>query len=164
MAGTLSSKRGRQWAVALASTALVGSAVLVPAASADEGRHSGPRHDRKLSASLKGEREVPGPGDPDGRGTARIKLKGSQVCFHLSWRNIEAPVAAHIHVGARDVAGPVVVGLFGTPLDPNLTSVGGCAEAEPALIAEIRKRPRAYYVNIHNATYPGGAIRGQLHR
>nr|WP_294693597.1 CHRD domain-containing protein [uncultured Friedmanniella sp.] len=87
----------------------------MPAAYAHEGRGSDSRNDRKLSATLKGEREVPGPGDPDGRGTARIKVQQDQVCFHLSWRSIEAPTAAHIHVGPRDVAGPVVVGLFSAP-------------------------------------------------
>ena len=33
---------------------------------------------------------------------------------------------------------------------------------DPALIREIRAHPGRYYVNVHNAEYPGGAVRGQL--
>ena len=108
---------------------------------------------------------MPGPGDPDGKGKAGIKLKKDRVCFELSWRNIDGPTAAHIHEGARDAAGPVVVGLFAADggLDAQLSSVGGCAAVDPALIAEIRKNPEDYYVNVHNDAYIGGAIRGQLH-
>jgi hypothetical protein len=29
-------------------------------------------------------------------------------------------------------------------------------------VAEILADPGSYYVNVHNAEYPGGAIRGQL--
>lgn len=32
----------------------------------------------------------------------------------------------------------------------------------PALIDAIRKDPSAYYVNVHNAPFPAGAVRGQL--
>ena len=37
-----------------------------------------------------------------------------------------------------------------------------CTDAEDGLIAEIRDNPAHYYVNIHNADFPAGAIRGQL--
>jgi hypothetical protein len=30
------------------------------------------------------------------------------------------------------------------------------------LIGEIAANPSGYYVNLHNARFPGGAIRGQL--
>ena len=42
---------------------------------------------RPLTASLTGAAEVPGPGDPDGTGTALITLNQGQneVCFELTW-------------------------------------------------------------------------------
>ena len=64
---------------------------------------------------MTGAAEIPGPGDPDGRGKAQIRLKKDQICFDLSWRNIDAPTMAHIHIGAPDVAGPVVLRLFSVP-------------------------------------------------
>ena len=123
----------------------------------------------RLEAGLIGEREVPGPGDADGTGGAHIRLnaESQRVCFRLSWRRITPPAAAHIHEGRRGVAGPVVVTLFAStaPLPATIHAVGGCARDVPrSLIREIRQHPRHYYVNVHNADFPAGAIRGQLHR
>jgi hypothetical protein len=120
-----------------------------------------------LSARLTGEAEVPGPGDPNGVGSARIRLGERRVCFTLHWSRIAPPTAAHIHVGPPGMAGPVVVPLFAAPggLPPELSGVSGCvAGVDPALIRAIRQHPRQYYVNIHNVPFPDGAIRGQLHR
>ena len=36
----------------------------------------------------------------------------------------------------------------------------GCATTTAAIAAAIIRSPGAYYVNIHNAKYPGGALRG----
>jgi hypothetical protein len=33
---------------------------------------------------------------------------------------------------------------------------------DPGLIKAIRQNPSAYYVNVHNADFPAGAVRGQL--
>jgi len=38
----------------------------------------------------------------------------------------------------------------------------GCQKASKAMISAIESRPNDFYVNIHNAPYPGGALRGQL--
>jgi hypothetical protein len=38
----------------------------------------------------------------------------------------------------------------------------GCMKTTAAIAAAIKKSPGSYYVNIHNAKYPGGALRGQL--
>jgi hypothetical protein len=113
-----------------------------------------------LVTTMTGAQEVPGPGDPDGRGTARILLlpDGRTLCYLLTATGIEPATAAHIHRGAPTEAGPVVV-----PLSPPTAGIsGGCVAIDPALHAAIRTNPHAYYVNVHNMPYPDGAIRGQL--
>jgi hypothetical protein len=117
---------------------------------------------RRLRAKLSGAAEVPGPGDPDGSGSARITLRPEQgeACFELSVSNIEPATAAHIHEGAEGVAGPVVI-----PLDPAPTagSSEGCVSGvDTALLRNILQNPRQYYVNVHNEEFPDGAVRGQL--
>ena len=119
---------------------------------------------RRRTAQLSGAAEVPGPGDPDGSGTATIRLRPEQreVCFDLTVSNIGPATAAHIHEGAEGVAGPVVV-----PLDPAPTggSSSGCiSDVDTALIQNIVQNPGQYYVNVHNEEFPDGAIRGQLGR
>jgi hypothetical protein len=114
----------------------------------------------RLTATMTGAAEVPGPGDPDGSGTAVIRLNRGQgeLCYELTVSGIVPAIAAHIHVGPVGVAGPVVVPLV-PPLDG---SSSACANVDPELIKAIAKDPGNYYVNVHNVEYPAGAIRGQL--
>lgn len=115
----------------------------------------------ELRSSLTGLQEVPGPGDPDGTGTAIVRATPteSRVCWTLSVRDIDPATAAHIHRGAAGTAGPPVVTL-GTPGADGRSE--GCVTVERALAHEIANRPFEYYVNVHNAAFPAGAVRGQL--
>jgi len=108
-----------------------------------------------LHATLLGKSETP-KGDPDGRGTAEVTITGRRVCWEIKVSKVQTILAAHIHKGAPGVAGPVVVP-FG-----KVYKAKGCTTTTAALAAAIEKRPSAYYVNVHNAKYPGGALRGQL--
>ena len=132
-----------------------------PSASANGSTAAkGPAKSTKVfKARLSGANEVPGPGDPDGSGRAMIRIKGTQVCFTLKVDNVDALAAAHIHEGAAGVAGPVVVDLFAGTVKKK-----GCVTTSAQIAAEIRKSPREYYVNVHNAAYPAGAVRGQLQK
>jgi hypothetical protein len=120
---------------------------------------------RKFVVDLTGAAEVPGPGDPDGSGTAVLRLNPGQgeVCFDITVSNITLPTTgAHIHVGTATEFGGVVVGL--TPPGPDGTS-SGCVSASRELIMAIILNPENYYVNVHTVPlYAAGAIRGQLSR
>ena len=73
---------------------------------------------------------------------------------------VEPLAAAHIHIAPAGSPGPVVI-----PLPPDSATGGsGCVTADRDLVKAIIKDPGAYYFNVHNATYPGGALRGQLSR
>jgi hypothetical protein len=113
-----------------------------------------------LEAKLTGEKEVPGPGDPNGTGKANIKVFKAKVCYTLTAKRIAPATAAHIHKGSRGEAGPVVV----TLKPPTDGSSSGCAGISQALSKKLREHPGQYYVNVHNRPYPDGAIRGQLER
>ncbi len=116
---------------------------------------------RTFTVALTGAQEAPGPGDPDGSGEAVLRLnpgKG-EVCFQLTVRDIAPATAAHIHEAPAGSPGPVVIGL--TP-PPTSGSSSGCVSADREEIMEIIQHPEDYYVNVHNADFTAGAVRGQL--
>lgn len=112
------------------------------------------------TTGLVGAQEVPGPGDPDGSGTARITADATTntICFELTVQAISAPTAAHIHQAPRGRAGPPVLTLDA----PTGGRSRGCIDVARNLAAAIIARPADYYVNVHTADYPEGAVRGQL--
>ena len=115
-----------------------------------------------LQADLTGAAEVPGPGDPDGTGRAEITIvdRTDNLCYTVTVANIEPATAAHIHRGAPGVAGPPVVTLD----PPGDGESQACLSVASALADEIERLPGSFYVNVHNARYPNGAVRGQLRR
>jgi hypothetical protein len=134
--------------------AAVAALVFAAGAAAQEGG-------RPFRLQMTGAAEVPGPGDPDGTGTAVLRVNAGQgrVCYELTVQNIEPATAAHIHRTPPD-PGPVVV-----PLDPPTDgSSSGCATVNRALAQEIVRNPTVFYVNVHNAPFPGGAVRANLSR
>jgi hypothetical protein len=116
----------------------------------------------KLTTILSGAAEVPGPGDPDGSGKATITVNPGQsrICWEIQVKDIDPATAAHIHIGLAGTAPAdnVVLGLS-APTDGDSE---GCETVERSLADAIRKSPASYYVNVHNAAYPNGALRGQL--
>jgi hypothetical protein len=102
-------------------------------------------------------------GDTDGTGTAHIVVNYGQnrVCWTMTANNIAAPTRSHIHKGPATGAGPIVVSFFETAATADLESCTTAA-LDADLVKDIIQNPQDYYVNIHNAVFPGGAIRGQL--
>jgi hypothetical protein len=136
--------------ISLAAIAFAGSA------------YAQPEGGRPITVTMTGAAERPGPGDPDGTGTAEFRINPgqNQICYKLTVSNIDSASAAHIHRAPPTAAGPVVVGLM-APADG---SSGGCVEVARELAQEIIRDPGAFYVNVHNAAFPSGAVRGQLSR
>jgi hypothetical protein len=114
---------------------------------------------RPIEVTMTGAAETP-KGDPDGTGTAsfRINPGQGQVCYKLTVANIATATAAHIHKGAAGTAGGPVVPLKA----PSTGSVEDCATVSKDVAEDMIKNPGAYYVNVHNAEFPGGAVRAQL--
>ena len=115
---------------------------------------------KRFQANLQGEVEVPVMGDPDGTGSATVRINPGrgQLCYTLRVRGIEPATAAHIHEAPAGSAGPVVVGLTA----PTGGSSQGCVAISREEARDIIRDPENYYVNVHNAEYPGGALRSQL--
>ena len=111
---------------------------------------------------LTGEVERPLVGDDDGSGVAVVRLDPvtGKVCWTYKVRGVEPIFAAHIHVAPAGSFGSVVIP-FNAP-DATSGVARGCTTASPALVSAIVNDPGAYYVNVHNTPFPGGALRGQL--
>ena len=148
-------------------TAFLGGALLSPIGIANAGHTND-----VLAAQLSGRQEV-AKGDPNGRGEAYVfGIDGdtTTLCYVLTVQGIGTATAAHIHEGAPGENGPVVVNLA-APADGNAADCLTEGETGPGTtpkfptgetVADILANPEDYYVNVHNAEYPGGAIRGQL--
>jgi hypothetical protein len=119
---------------------------------------------RRFTTTLTGAAEAPGPGDPDGSGTATVWLNHGQgrVCWEIQVFDVAPISAAHIHVAPEGSPGPVVVPLF-PPLPDASGFSSGCMEnVDRDLIKDIIQNPQDYYINVHNADFQPGALRGQL--
>ncbi len=132
-----------------------GAALLSSAALAQSSRPT------LFTVMLQGE-QVTRAADEDGTGTARIRIKADrgQLCYTLTARNIDTATLAHIHEGAPGTDGPVVVDL----VPPVRGASTGCVNVGKQLATEIAMTPGDYYVVVHNAEFPAGALRGQMGR
>jgi hypothetical protein len=109
-------------------------------------------------------------GDPDGRGKAKFTFDtdAGTVCYQLKVEGIAEPVepapglgSAHIHFLAT---GGIAVDLeadFEADKSDEFKA-SGCVPVDSALLQAIVENPDQYYVNIHNAEFPGGALAGLL--
>jgi CHRD domain len=116
---------------------------------------------RVFRVTLAGENETPA-GDPVATGTATIRVRAGQakICYQLAAHDLSGPAAAaHVHRGVAGTSGPVLIPLR-TPNAAGKSS--GCAKAARALVRAILAHPGTYYLNIHTAEFPAGAIRAQL--
>ena len=108
-----------------------------------------------LTATLAGANETAG-GDADGTGAFSVEIDtdAGDFCYSLSAAKTAKATMAHVHSGDAGANGPPVVTIdLGSDL---------CIAVEPDVLKAIVAAPAKYYVNVHNAEFPAGAIRGQL--
>jgi hypothetical protein len=112
-----------------------------------------------LTATLSGAAVVGG-GDEDGRGAIALRLSANmtRLCYDLSVSDIADATAAHIHRGAAGSNGPPVITLSA----PREGASSDCIDIGAEVGAELHSSPEAFYVNVHNPDFPGGAVRGQV--
>lgn len=149
-------------AVALFGAVVVLSALALPAGMAAA---SG---DRVFTGVLSGAAEVPSV-STEGTGSVIVIINGAgtKITYIVTYRNLSGPVAAaHIHVGASDASGPVILPLragrnpmVGTLYASNLTPNGGIDSFTEALAAI---RAGNTYVNLHTPGHGPGEVRAQL--
>ena len=108
------------------------------------------------TAFLYGANET-GVGDPDGFGVATVLIDNQAltVSWSIMANAIDFPLTgAHIHAAPAGTNGPVIVDFGG--------SLTGSQMYDADLASITPVNPSSFYVNLHNAMYPAGAIRGQL--
>ncbi|WP_329571318.1 CHRD domain-containing protein [Streptomyces sp. NBC_01361] len=187
--GTISKRRKTLVLAGVAAAAAAGVTAAVLPAVADNGEREGSGHaahgvqslDARgslsggrggalFAAGLSGAAEVPvkgGPavGDKDGAALEFIKVKGDRVSVAVKWRGTAKPTMLHIHEGAKGTNGGVKVdftGLLGRIRNHQVT--GSVTVKDRALLGRLTKNPGGFYANLHTAEFPGGAVRGRLHK
>ena len=123
-------------------------------------------------ATMTGANERPTPNTSTATGTATYVLTGNLLSYVVTVNGLTAPASgAHIHVGASTVAGPVVVpytvsatqsGVVSTgTIDLTFPIVSGNSSITGDSLKVLLNNGNAY-TNVHNSSFPGGEIRGQI--
>ena len=126
--------------------------------------------DEVFKADLSGGNQVP-PITVDGTGSATVTIADdeSSVSWAVTYSGLTGdPAAGHIHFGAADAAGPVMIpfatvtptGSTGSFAAADYAAGAGLPADWAGVLAAIRDGNA--YVNIHTAANPPGEIRGQL--
>lgn len=129
---------------------LVGVLALVPYAAQAE--------ISELEVEMSGA-EVPGGGDPDGSATfkAEFDTEYGDLCYTVTVSRVTGAQGVHIHEAAAGETGKSIIDLQITGRDGDL-----CRANQPELLTAILDKPWDYYIDVHSAANPDGAVRGQL--
>jgi len=169
--------RCRRRSLLRVEAALVALSLLLAAGAALAGISAGGKKVKgaeRLRATLSAANEVPGPGNPDlsGKADVFVSPRKGEVCFDITLESLvpgakedDPVVGVHIHPGAAGTA--CVVGedcVFGVDLDFANEGLEGCVRAGTELLNSIVDQPELFYLNVHTASFPDGALRGQLEK
>jgi hypothetical protein len=162
--------------------ALVSAGALAVAAGSSVFAQDGASGSNHVTARLNGFQENPS-NVTTGKGTLDLRIDddAETIAYELTYSDLEggAATAAHIHIASRGVNGGVSAFLCGGGSTPPCPGAGGTVSGviTPANVVgpagqgvdagefdDLLRAIRAghTYVNVHNAKWPGGEIRGQI--
>jgi hypothetical protein len=153
----------RRWGGVRALPVVLLAAFSVPAALIASGGLAGGVGGGTFTASLDGTQEVP-PNASTATGTATVTLNSveTMITVNVTFTGLIGGTAssAHIHgPAAPGTNAPVVIALTGFPA----ATSGTYSQSFAITSAQVSNlRAGLFYVDIHDATFPGGEIRGQL--
>ena len=137
--------------------------------------------DHDFTARLAGDNEVP---PINTKATAALKLElGSTITFTVTYANLSTPLLfSHFHFAPSKVAGGVMIFLCGgggqpscpqtlsgtftgtiTPANVTGPIAQGIAAGDLTSALEAVGEGNSY-INMHTTMFPGGELRGQIHR
>ena len=117
----------------------------------------------QFTGTLSGSQEVPANmSNATGSGTVILNGAETMITVNLSFSGLAAPATmGHIHGPASPgTNAPVLFPFTGVPNATSGSIPQQTFAITPAQVALLRKD--LFYFNVHNATFPGGEIRGQL--
>ena len=153
----------------IASTLLITTATAFIACSDSTGVSS-----TTYIAAMNGANERPTPNTSAATGTATYILTGNSLSYTIVVNGLTVPASgAHLHVGGPSVSGPIVVPYTvsatqsGTvtagTIDLSFPIVSGGSSITGDSLKALLNNGNAY-ANVHNPSFPGGEIRGQVIR
>lgn len=110
-------------------------------------------------------------GDPDGSGVATLRLQSDEelVCYSIVVRNIGAPTEPIPGVGSAHIHGALPLQGIAIDLDTVFRATGtstyiatDCVSADSDTIDAVLANPELFYLNVHTAQFPAGAVQGSL--
>lgn len=115
---------------------------------------------RVYTATLTGDPHRGGRGDPDGSGRARVSLhSGKNLLWLALTTSGVAPVTSCTSTRYRRPPRT-----RSSPPPPRTAPDPQAASPSAEVLRAVRKNPTGYYLEVHNAEFPDGALRGYLSR
>jgi hypothetical protein len=120
--------------------------------------------DGVVHAKLSGASVVPGPGDANGKGTFKAKIKNGEFCYTLKVKKLGEVTSAGIYTGEAGTTGDQVVAL---ETGRHCTTIVADADDTTETLSESEAAALLadggnYYVQVQTDEFPDGAVRGQL--
>jgi hypothetical protein len=124
-----------------------------------------------FDVQMRAENEPNGTSTSESKGHAQVKVFDDgtmEFTFTINNKDDETFTRAHIHKAPAGSNGPIhwdflEAGVPVATVSGQPSQLRGVARPRAAaVLADLLANPDQYYVNVHSAAFPGGAVRGQL--